>query len=64
MSSTNEWRLSEDAYKLLLDKIDGIQATLDKQNGRIGRLEAWRNYLVGAWGAIVAIAGIIFAEKR
>lgn len=37
-----------------LDKKVGVQ------NGRIGKLEAWRNYLLGAWGVIFIVAGIIW----
>jgi len=45
----HNWQLSEDAYDLLLQKIIKVENLLEKQNGRVGKLEAWRNMLIGAW---------------
>jgi hypothetical protein len=37
----------------------GVNARLDKQNGRIGKLENWRWYLMGAFGAVLVILKIL-----
>jgi|CXWL01.1.fsa_nt_gi hypothetical protein len=49
MSENSHWQLSKDAYDLLLREIVETKNLLEKQNGRIGKLEGWRNMFIGAW---------------
>jgi ribosomal 50S subunit-associated protein YjgA (DUF615 family) len=58
-----DWQFNETAYNLLMEKINGLQSTIEKQNSRIGRLEEWRNRLIGAWAALVALIGYLFSGK-
>jgi hypothetical protein len=53
----SEWQLSKDAYDLLLNKITRIEGLLEAQNGRIGKLERWRSFLAGGWGATIVLVG-------
>jgi len=40
--------------------VEKLEKRVGKQNGRIGKLENWRSYLVGIWVAISAIGGIVW----
>jgi len=35
--------------------IKEVKELVKRQNGRIGKLESWRDRLIGAWGIIVLI---------
>jgi hypothetical protein len=37
------------------ESVKRIEAYQEKQNGRLGNLEAWRNRLLGAWGLVMIL---------
>ena len=40
-------------------RLDKLEERVACQNGRIGRLEGWRNYTAGAVAVIVLVVGIL-----
>lgn len=41
------------------DEVDKISTKLTLQNGRIGKLERWRSYILGIFLVVSAVAGYI-----
>ncbi len=59
--------MADNNYDLLLEKINNmhddvieIKRDVKKQNGRVRRLEDWRNYLVGGGAVCSVIGGILW----
>lgn len=41
----------------LKENLERIEGKVDKQNGRVGRLERWRSYLTGGLFVLIALVG-------
>lgn len=51
-----------ECVKTIEKNTDDIKARLDQQNGRIGRLERWRAYILGAFAVASFVAPIILHQ--
>lgn len=49
------WELLKDRFDKVDRAVEKVQVTLEKQNGRVGRLENWKWYVIGI-GAGISIA--------
>jgi len=49
-----------DTVKIALVRIEGH---LEKVNGRVGRLERWRAFLLGAWAVLGLIVAFVVGKR-
>ena len=54
-----EIHITPESWQLLNEKIGEIHAMVREQNGRVRKLEAWRNRLAGAWIMIAGVVGYL-----
>lgn len=48
-----EHKTDREILVLLVDRVNAISVRIDRQNGRVDRLEGWRDKIVGGLGVLV-----------
>jgi hypothetical protein len=60
-----QFHVGENAWELMLQKLDDIHAEVRKTNGRVSGLEKWQSWITGALallGISLPIIGFFFLE--
>ena len=53
----------EERLNNVITKLDEISDLLKIQNGRVGKLELWQNYVVGIGTTVVGVFTYLFSRK-
>ena len=53
----------EERLNNVITKLDEISDLIKIQNGRVGKLELWQNYVVGIGTTVVGVFSYLFSRK-